>query len=188
MVVLTSLWPSISCKACQGARVENPRRPRPPLARGQGPVPDQSPEHGRTAPQLRGGWLEGPPRMALGDRGETRRSAQAGPAVGPPRLARRGARAQAIERCRACLVLTDLGEFADQLKDLGSGHVAMLAYAMAGDAELRMHAALPVERQAMLRGLLSSVDDDRMEDSADNPLFERHRCSRMLPHDRHVVA
>ena len=64
----------------------------------------------------------------------------------------------------------------------------MLTDTRAGDAELRRHAAVPVERQAMLRGLLRGVDDALLEDRADHPLCELYRCRRMLPHDRQVVA
>src|SRR5882672_1412504 len=161
----------LDCKEGTGACVENPRRQRPHLARGQGPVPDQPPDHWRAHPQLLCGCLDGQPLLALSDMGETRRRAPAGPAVNSPRLACRSAIAQAMQRCRDRLVLTDLGECADQLQDLGSGHVARLTYTMAGDAELRMHAAVPVERQAMLRGLLRGVDHALLEDRADKPLF-----------------
>jgi hypothetical protein len=57
----------------QVARVDNPWRQRHHLARGQGPVPDQPPDHCGTDPSLLCGLLEGQPLMALGDMGKTMR-------------------------------------------------------------------------------------------------------------------
>ena len=170
-------------KACQGACVENPRRQRHPLARGQGPVPAQPPEHWRAPPQRLCGWRAGQPLLALRAMGETRRRAPAGPAVRAPRLACRRALAHAAAWPRSSGPDRPWRVHA-QRQDLGSGHGARLPSTLAGDAELRRHAAVPGARQARRRGLRRGGANALLEDRADTPLGALYRCRRRLPHDR----
>jgi hypothetical protein len=152
---------------------DHPRRQRHPLARWQGPLPDQPLDPRRTDPALLGCLLKRQPVLRLGDMRQTIRIPPTRDTGRSPGFPGPGAIAHTLERGRNRQVTTDVGERADHRHDLVSGRTAMRPSRLACDVPLGVSPAVPVPRQDVLGWLLGGVDEHRMQHRAQQAFCER---------------
>ena len=134
---------------------------------------DQPPEDGGTDTPLHRSLLEGQPVVRLREVGEAILIPYTRDTVRPPGCPSPGTRAQAMQRGRNGLVATDLGEVTDHLQRLLRGRSAVLPHGIPRHPQLRVHPAVPVELQQVLRWLWKRIDDNRMQHRAQKTFFER---------------
>jgi hypothetical protein len=68
--------------------------------------------------------------------------------------------------------VTDLGKFADDLQRLQWSRPAVFPHGIPRYPELRVHPAMPVEPQQVLRGLSACIDENLMQHRPQETFFE----------------
>ena len=152
--------------------VDDPRRGGDDLRRGQCFLPDQAFDDGVADTQPRGRLLDGEPGIVVAMVGEMVIVPSVLNAVHAPRLATSGPVAESVQGGGDRGVAAHLGQLSNQI-DRGSlrSHASVTA-TVTRHAQLRMHAALPVQMEDVFAVGLIGIDDDLVKHRAQDPLLQ----------------
>ena len=168
--------------------VDDPRRGGDDLRRGQGLLPDQAFDDGVADTQPRGRLLDGEPGIVVAMVGEMVIVPGVLHAVHPPRLATSGPVPESVQGGGDRGVAAHLGQLSNQIDRGPIRSHASVTSPVTRHAQLRMHAALPVQMEDVFAVGLIGIDDDLVKHRAQDPFLQVGRRVRMVPHRREVVA